>query len=32
MVLFDISAQLLKSFGFRWTAYYEKRKLVQLPL
>lgn len=25
-------AQLLKSFGFRWTAHYEKRKLVQLPL
>lgn len=23
---------LLKSLGFRWTAHYEKRKLVQLPL
>jgi len=25
-------AQLLKSLGFRWSAHYEKRKLVQLPL
>lgn len=25
-------AALLKSMGFRWTAHYEKRKLVQLPL
>jgi len=25
-------ASLLKSMGFRWTAHYEKRKLVQLPL
>lgn len=25
-------AELLKSLGFRWTAHYEKRKLVQLPL
>ena len=25
-------ALLLKSLGFRWTAHYEKRKLVQLPL
>ena len=25
-------AALLKSLGFRWTAHYEKRKLVQLPL
>ena len=25
-------ATLLKSMGFRWTAHYEKRKLVQLPL
>ena len=29
---FDTYAALLKSFGFRWTAHYEKRKLVQLPL
>ena len=25
-------AALLKSLGFRWTAHYEQRKLVQLPL
>lgn len=25
-------SELLKSLGFRWTAHYEKRKLVQLPL
>lgn len=25
-------ALMLKSLGFRWTAHYEKRKLVQLPL
>lgn len=25
-------AELLKSLGFRWSAHYEKRKLVQLPL
>lgn len=25
-------ALLLKSLGFRWTAHYESRKLVQLPL
>ena len=25
-------ARLLKSLGFRWSAHYEKRKLVQLPL
>ena len=25
-------AELLKSVGFRWSAHYEKRKLVQLPL
>ena len=29
---FESFAELLKSFGFRWTAHYEKRKLVQLPL
>ena len=29
---FDTYAALLKSFGFRWTAHYEKRKLVQMPL
>ena len=29
---FESFAQLLKSLGFRWTAHYEKRKLVQLPL
>jgi histidinol-phosphatase (PHP family) len=25
-------AALLKSLGYRWTAHYEKRRLVQLPL
>lgn len=25
-------AAMLKSLGFRWTAHYESRKLVQLPL
>ena len=25
-------AALLKSLGFRWTAHYESRKLIQLPL
>ena len=25
-------AALLRSLGFRWTAHYEKRRLVQLPL
>lgn len=25
-------ADLLKSYGFRWTAHYEKRQLIQLPL
>ena len=25
-------AEVLKSMGFRWSAHYEKRKLVQLPL
>ncbi len=25
-------AGLLKSLGFRWTAHYESRKLIQLPL
>ena len=25
-------AALLKSLGFRWTAHYEARKLIQLPL
>ena len=25
-------ADLLKSLGFRWTAHYENRRLVQLPL
>jgi histidinol-phosphatase (PHP family) len=25
-------AELIKSLGFRWSAHYEKRKLVQLPL
>ena len=29
---FAYFAELLKSLGFRWTAHYEKRKLVQLPL
>ena len=25
-------AEMLKSLGFRWTAHYEKRRLIQLPL
>jgi len=25
-------AELLKHLGFRWTAHYEKRRLVQMPL
>lgn len=25
-------AEFLKSLGFRWSAHYEKRKLIQLPL
>lgn len=29
---FDEYATFLKSLGFRWTAHYEKRKLIQLPL
>lgn len=29
---FTYFAELFKSMGFRWTAHYEKRKLVQLPL
>ena len=29
---FRYFAELFKSMGFRWTAHYEKRKLVQLPL
>jgi histidinol-phosphatase (PHP family) len=29
---FDRYADLLKSLGFRWTAHFEKRKLIQLPL
>ena len=29
---FTFHAELLKSLGFRWTAHYEKRRLVQLPL
>lgn len=29
---FDIYAARLKSLGFRWTAHYEKRRLVQIPL
>ena len=29
---FQHFAGLLKSMGFKWTAHYEKRKLVQLPL
>ena len=29
---FSHFAGLLKSLGFRWTAHYESRKLVQLPL
>lgn len=29
---FNQFAELFKSLGFRWSAHYEKRKLVQLPL
>ena len=29
---FSHHAELLKSLGFRWTAHYESRHLVQLPL
>ena len=29
---FEEYAAFLKSLGFRWTAHYEKRKLIQLPL
>lgn len=29
---FTLHAELLKSLGFRWTAHYEQRRLVQLPL
>lgn len=29
---FPDTAEMLKSLGFRWTAHYESRKLVQLPL
>lgn len=29
---FPNTAEMLKSLGFRWTAHYESRKLVQLPL
>ena len=29
---FPDTAEMLKSLGFRWTANYESRKLVQLPL
>lgn len=29
---FAAHASLLKSLGFRWSAHYEKRQLVQLPL
>lgn len=29
---FDDISEFLRSLGFRWTAHYEKRKLVQLPL
>ena len=29
---FSHHAALLKSLGFRWSAHYENRKLVQLPL
>lgn len=29
---FQHFAEVLRSLGFRWTAHYEKRKLVQLPL
>ena len=29
---FTFHGELLKSLGFRWTAHYEQRRLVQLPL
>lgn len=29
---FTYFAELLRSLGFRWTAHYENRKLVQLPV
>ena len=29
---FDRFAALLKSLGFRWSAHYEERRLIQLPL
>ena len=29
---FPIYADLLRSLGFRWSAHYESRKLIQLPL
>lgn len=29
---FRYYADMLKSLGFRWTAHYEKRRLVQIPL
>lgn len=29
---FSHHAGLLKNLGFRWTAHYEKRKLIQIPL
>lgn len=29
---FTLYAGLLKSLGFRWTAHFEQRKLIQLPL
>jgi histidinol-phosphatase (PHP family) len=29
---FEKYAAIVKSLGFKWTAHYEKRKLVQLPL
>ncbi len=25
-------AEMIRSYGFRWTAHYENRKLIQLPL
>jgi histidinol-phosphatase (PHP family) len=29
---FPYFSGLLKSYGFRWTAHYENRKLMQVPL
>jgi histidinol-phosphatase (PHP family) len=29
---FTRHAAFLKSLGFRWTAHYESRRLIQLPL